>query len=216
MSENLGGDDHAGRVERILRDTCATLTPVASVHWSRAEGKRERARRGARACAERLSLRGEALMLTNTRTALCAALVATCVAGAFASDWPNYQGPKRDGTSTQKGVSRSWPTEGPKVLWTVPLGVGFGGPAVKDGRVYLLDRDEAVGDTLRVYDIATGKELWHFAYAAPGRFMFNGSRTVPTLDGDLVYTIGPLGEGREVGLQEVAPRTVTGAIGTMA
>jgi outer membrane protein assembly factor BamB len=49
------------------------------------------------------------------------------------------------------------------------------------GKVYLLDRDEKVGDTLRVYDFATGKQLWNFAYDAPGAFMFNGSRTVPTL-----------------------------------
>ena len=125
---------------------------------------------------------------------LTAVLATLCVAGPFAADWPNYQGPKRDGTSSQEGVLRSWPKDGPKVLWSVPLGAGFGGPAVKDGKVFLLDRDEAVGDTLRVYDIATGKELWAFAYDAPGRFMFNGSRTTPTIDGTLVYTVGPLGD----------------------
>ena len=116
------------------------------------------------------------------------------VAGVVAADWPWYYGPKRDGTSAEKGLMRTWPKEGPKVLWTAPLGVGFGGPAVSRGKVYLLDRDEKVGDTLRVYDFATGKELWSFAYDAPGSFMFSGSRTVPTVDGDLVYTCGPLGD----------------------
>ena len=72
--------------------------------------------------------------------------------------------------------------------------VGFGGPAISDGKVYLLDRDEKVGDTLRVFDFATGKELWSFAYDAPGTFMFPGSRTTPTVDGDRVYTSGPLGD----------------------
>ena len=80
------------------------------------------------------------------------------------------------------------------MLWTAPVGVGFGGPAVSDGKVYLLDRDEEVGDTLRVLDLASGKELWTFAYAAPGEFMFPGSRTTPTVDGELVYTSGPLGD----------------------
>jgi len=129
------------------------------------------------------------------RTAMLATLLATVsVTSLVAADWPAVYGPKRDGTSDQKGLLRTWPTEGPKVLWTAPVGAGFGGPAIGGGKVYLLDRDEKVGDTLRVLDFATGKELWTFAYAAPGQFMFPGSRTTPTLDGNLVYTSGPLGD----------------------
>jgi hypothetical protein len=66
------------------------------------------------------------------------------------------------------------------------MGAGFGGPAVSGGNVYLLDRDEKVGDTLRILDLATGKELWTFGYDAAGSFMFAGSRTTPTVAGDLV------------------------------
>ena len=100
----------------------------------------------------------------------------------------------RDHTSEQKGLLRTWPQEGPKVLWTVPMGAGFGGPAVSGGHVYVLDRDEKVGDTLRVLDLATGKELWTYAYDAPGSFMFAGSRMMPTVDGEYVYTVGPMGD----------------------
>jgi hypothetical protein len=57
-----------------------------------------------------------------------------------------------------------------------------------------LDRDENTGDTLRVLDLASGKELWTFAYDAPGRFMFAGSRTMPTVDDAHVYTVGPMGD----------------------
>jgi outer membrane protein assembly factor BamB len=119
------------------------------------------------------------------------ALSATAVAAA---DWPWLYGPRRDHTSDQKGLLRTWPQEGPKVLWTVPMGVGFGGPAVSGGNVYLLDRDEKVGDTLRVLDLASGRELWTFAYDAAGGFMFAGSRTMPTVDGEYVYTVGPMGD----------------------
>ena len=122
-----------------------------------------------------------------------AAMVVLSVAGV-AADWPSIYGPRRDNTSDQKGLARTWPAAGPKVLWTVPVRDGFGGPAVAGGKVYLLDRDEAVGDTLRVFDFATGKELWTFAYKAPGEFMFAGSRTTPTIDGELVYTSGPMGD----------------------
>jgi outer membrane protein assembly factor BamB len=123
-----------------------------------------------------------------------AVLVVLSLTSLAASDWPWAYGPNRDHTSDQKGLLRSWPDGGPKVLWSMPLGPGFGGPAVSQGKVYLLDRDEAVGDTLRALDFATGKQLWTFAYTAPGSFMFAGSRTTPTVDGKFVYTVGPLGD----------------------
>ena len=121
-------------------------------------------------------------------------MVAFSAGSAFAADWPSIYGPTGNSRSTQKGLLRSWPETGPKLLWTVPMSVGFGGPAVSDGKVYLLDRDEKVGDRLRVFDLSSGKELWSFAYEAPGGFMFAGSRTTPTVDGDRVYTSGPLGD----------------------
>ena len=134
------------------------------------------------------------LLAVMHRPRLVAVLVALSMTSAYAADWPSIYGPRRDGTSEQKGLLRTWPAEGPKALWTVPVGAGFGGPAISGGNVYLLDRDEKVGDTLRVLDLATGKELWAFAYNAPGSFMFAGSRTTPTVDAGHVYTVGPLGD----------------------
>jgi PQQ-like domain len=132
--------------------------------------------------------------MLRPRALLVPVMVAWSTSAVFGADWPAIYGPARNNVSDQKGLLRTWPAEGPKVLWTAPVGLGFGGPAVSDGKVYLLDRDEAVGDTLRVLDLASGKELWTFAYAAPGTFMFPGSRTTPTVDGELVYTSGPLGD----------------------
>lgn len=111
----------------------------------------------------------------------------------YAQDWPQYLGPARNGISPQKGILRTWPEKGPEVLWTVNVGIGFGGPVVGDGKVYLLDRDDKVGDKLRCLDFANGKELWSFSYDAPGSVMFPGSRSVPALDGKYVYTCGPYG-----------------------
>jgi outer membrane protein assembly factor BamB len=122
-----------------------------------------------------------------------------------AADWPWIYGARRDHSSEQKGLLRTWPREGPKILWTAPLGAGFGGPAVSGGHVYLLDRDEKVGDTLRVLDLASGKELWTFAYDAAGSFMFAGSRTTPTVDGELVFTVGPLGDLHAISMKTRKP-----------
>ena len=117
-----------------------------------------------------------------------------CITNVYAQDWPQYLGPNRNSTSDQKGILRSWPENGPEVLWTVNVGIGFGGPVVKDGKVYLLDRDDKVGDNMRCFDLSNGKELWNFAYDAPGSVMFPGSRSVPAVDGNHVYSCGHNGD----------------------
>jgi outer membrane protein assembly factor BamB len=117
-----------------------------------------------------------------------------CLSASFAQDWPQYLGPNRNSTSSQKGILRTWPEKGPEVLWTVDLGKGFGGPVIKDGKVYLLDRTDEVEDIMRCFDFSNGKELWRFSYPAPGTAMFPGSRSVPAVDGNYVYSCGHNGD----------------------
>ena len=112
----------------------------------------------------------------------------------YAQGWPQYLGPNRNGFSAQKDILRTWPENGPEVLWTINVGRGNGGPAVKDGKVYLLDRDDQVGDIMRCIDLSNGEELWNFGYEAPGSVRFPGSRSVPALDGNYVYSCGHNGD----------------------
>ncbi len=127
-------------------------------------------------------------------TCLSAIFVLAMSCNSLAADWPQFLGPERNSTSAEQGLLRSWPENGPEVLWTVEVGRGFGGPVIKDGKVYLLDRDDEVGDKLRCFNLADGGELWSYAYEAPGSVMFPGSRSVPTVDGNLVYTCGHNGD----------------------
>jgi hypothetical protein len=116
------------------------------------------------------------------------------LANICAQDWPQFLGPSRNSTSDQKGLLRSWPEGGPEVLWTVDLGIGYGGPVVKDGKIYILDRDDEFGDIMRSYDLSSGKELWNFSYESSGPSSFPGSRSVPIVDGNFVYSVGPSGD----------------------
>lgn len=116
------------------------------------------------------------------------------IANVYAQDWPQYLGPNSNSISDQKGILRSWPSTGPEVLWTANIGIGYGGPVVKDGKIYLLDRDDKVGDKMRCFDLTSGKELWNFEYAAAGSFPFPGSRSVPAVDDKNVYSCGPNGD----------------------
>jgi hypothetical protein len=121
-----------------------------------------------------------------TRTAFGALAWAIVVGYLFAGDWPQYLGPNRDGTSDQKGSLRAWLEAGPEILWTVPVGKGYGGPVVKDGQVYPL------GGTTRSAAIFAVRvplmaELWSYACDAPGTAMFPGSRGVPPFSSFLSF-----------------------------
>jgi outer membrane protein assembly factor BamB len=114
--------------------------------------------------------------------------------GARAADWPRFQGPGASGISPETGLARTWAEGGPKVVWTIDVGPGFGGAAVRDGKVYLLDRVEDRRDDLRCLDLATGREEWLFIYDAPGTLPQKGSRQVPLVEEKYVYTVGPFGD----------------------
>lgn len=129
------------------------------------------------------------------------ALLAVCMLStAFAaepnisSDWAQFQGPNRNGTSPENNLARAWPDSGPRELWSTPLGEGFAGPAVRDGEIYLLDRIKGLEDVLRCYSLETGKELWSYAYDAPGNVGFNGSRTTPAVTDEYVFSVGVMGD----------------------
>lgn len=130
--------------------------------------------------------------MTKLKNLILALLLATTT--AMSQDWPHFLGPDQNSTSVQKNLLRSWPGTGPEVLWEIPVGIGYGGPVIKDGKVYLLDRDDKVGDNLRCFDLESGKELWNFQNEAPGTFPFPGSRSVPAADGNYVYACGALGD----------------------
>ena len=130
----------------------------------------------------------------KAKAAWTAIVVLVVACSSLGADWPQYLGPNRDSTSPEKGLLRSWPENGPEVLWSVDVGRGYGGPVIKGGKVYLLDRDDEVGDKLRCFDLSNGKELWSFAYDAPGSVMFPGSRSVPAVDGNHVYSCGHNGD----------------------
>lgn len=116
--------------------------------------------------------------------------VLSAVIAAPAADWPQFRGPNGDGTTDEK-ILTTWPAEGPKVLWKLPMGEGFGAVAVVGERAYVMaERNKE--EVCAAIDVTTGKELW----ATPlGKTIFegaggNGPRSTPTVVGDQVYVLG--------------------------
>jgi outer membrane protein assembly factor BamB len=123
-------------------------------------------------------------------------LIAILVLGAgpgAAADWPQYLGPSRNGVSPETNLARTWPEGGPRVVWELPLGAGFGGPAIRDGEVFVLDRELDLNDILRCIDLETGEEKWQYKHHTPGAASYNGSRTAPTVTDKYVFTVGLTG-----------------------
>jgi outer membrane protein assembly factor BamB len=127
-----------------------------------------------------------------------------------ATDWPQWRGPQRDGVWRESGVIDEIPESGLPVKWRVEVGLGYSGPAVADGKVFVADyqkqsgelRNSAGGVTeltgqerLLCLDEKTGEEIWKAAYEQPYRVSYaGGPRCTPTVDGDRVYFLGA--EGR--------------------
>lgn len=115
--------------------------------------------------------------------------------GVVGGSWPQWRGPNRDDNSTETGLLKQWPTEGPKVAWVCEdAGLGYSGFSIVDGVLYTLG---LFGDDekLIALDAATGKKMWDAKIG--GRLRNNwgdGPRSTPTVSGGLVFALGGMGD----------------------
>jgi outer membrane protein assembly factor BamB len=116
-------------------------------------------------------------------------------ASALAADWPQWRGPARDGLSTETGLAKSWPSDGPKVLWAMNgLGEGYGSLCIADSHIYVQGR-KGNDSVVHALTRATGKIEW----SSPiGEYLDQdrggGARGTPTLDGDKLFVLSENGD----------------------
>jgi len=115
-------------------------------------------------------------------------------ATAQAANWPQWLGPERNGVSGETGLMQSWPATGPVVQWRVPLGKGFSGISIADGRIYTMYA--AASDEYAIcLDAQTGEKIWrhrtgpYYKESQGG----DGPRSTPTVDGATVYVLSATG-----------------------
>ncbi len=121
--------------------------------------------------------------------------------GPLADDWPEFRGAGRRGVLNETGIVDRLPTSGLNVLWRAPVRVGYSGPVVAGGRVFLTDFVPVDGprprgtERILAFDEKTGTLLWKQEWEASyGPFVnTNGPHATPTVDGDRVYAIGTAG-----------------------
>ena len=99
--------------------------------------------------------------------AFAALAVLVIATSAHAEDWPQWRGIHRDATWSETGLLQSFPPEGLKVLWRVPVGVGFSSPCIVQGKVYVTDSQVTrtnARENVHCLDAATGKPIWTHTY----------------------------------------------------
>ena len=111
----------------------------------------------------------------------------------LAPEWPQFLGPQRNGISTETGLLKAWPADGPKEVWRVAGGPGMAGLAISRGHVVTLVHREGKQTVISV-DAGTGKPQWETVVAPEYRTgMGTGPRATPAIAGDQVFVF--TGEG---------------------
>jgi outer membrane protein assembly factor BamB len=111
-------------------------------------------------------------------------------------DWPQFLGPRFDGTSSEKGIRRDWKGGKLPVLWSRRLDTSYGIGSTSQGRYLQFDR---VGDVERLLCLhaESGEELWASDQPVEYEDLYgynNGPRTSPLIEGHLVWTLGVAGQ----------------------
>ena len=107
---------------------------------------------------------------------------------AWATDWPQFLGPTRDGVYAGGDLAAVWPREGPAVVWRKNIGQGFSGPAVAGHALILFHRLENQ-EVVQVLDaaergVSPGGSLTRRATAmTSGSMKGRAQRRVPGRDG---------------------------------
>lgn len=109
--------------------------------------------------------------------------------------WPGFRGANHDNQSTESvALADHWTPDQPRVLWETEMGEGHSGAAIRNGRVYVLDYNEAAGrDALRCLSLEDGREIWRREYDVAVQRNHGMSRTVPAVSEKYVVSIGPRG-----------------------
>jgi outer membrane protein assembly factor BamB len=149
-----------------------------------------------------------------------------------ADDWPKWMGPKGDGVYRETGIVKELPKT-LKYRWKKPIGHGYSGPAVANGKVYVMDRKPGppkTGDSKAkpaadpkdpkkiVFPKVTfvertlclrsdnGEQIWERANDVEYQISYGeGPRVTPTVEGDKVYVLGAMGHLECLGADDGKP-----------
>ncbi len=112
-------------------------------------------------------------------------------------DWPDWRGVYRDGKWLETGIVEKFESENLVPEWSVPVGSGYSGPTVSNGKVYLSDliRKPAQTEGILCFDEKTGKKIWEYRYSCEytGVGYPAGPRASVVINEEKAYSLGTMG-----------------------
>ncbi|MFZ0281075.1 MAG: PQQ-binding-like beta-propeller repeat protein, partial [Bacteroidales bacterium] len=137
--------------------------------------------------------------------------------GQRTNEWPCFHGSDRTNKSSETGLMKEWPADGPKQVWTISgLGEGYSSISVAGGLIY----------TAGIYDAQTyvfafdlnGKPVWKkpagkaWSTTLSWATSYTGARSTPTYDNGRLYHLSETGRltsfdartGMEIWSKEIA------------
>ena len=121
---------------------------------------------------------------------LLSVLIFSKVCDAQISEWREEN---RTGVSSETGLLKSWPAEGPTLLWSnSDLTKGNSSVSFGDNSLYITGTSEG-NDILYALDM-NGKLRWQTIMGRAWNESYPESRATPTVEGDKVYTASGFGD----------------------
>jgi outer membrane protein assembly factor BamB len=135
------------------------------------------------------------LILALTTTLITGLVTVSTLSG---EDWPQWRGANRDAVLREHGLLDELPAGVLPRRWTVPIGSGYSGPTVADGRVYVTDRGPADSATeierVLCFNAEDGKLLWQHTYDASYTIGYKaGPRATVTVHDGKALSVGAMG-----------------------
>lgn len=107
--------------------------------------------------------------------------------------WTNFRGPDWSNIAVDAPkLADTWGAEGPRMVWSTPVGDGYAAPVVLDGRVFLMDYEvKNRADAIRCFSLDDGREIWRRSYGINIKRNHGMSRTIPAVTKDYLVVMGP-------------------------
>jgi len=107
-------------------------------------------------------------------------------------DWPQFHGPRRDNISLEKDLLKTWPDQGPGLIWKVSgLGHGYSSVSMANGVIYTAGNINK--ESVIIAISVEGQELWRAKNGKAWTKSYPGTRGTPTIDGTMIYHQNPFG-----------------------
>lgn len=119
------------------------------------------------------------------------------ITSCLSQSWPDWRGENRDGIWNETGILKHFTSDTIEHKWSVPIGSGYSGPTVSNGKVYVTDLLSGSVQTEGVlcFNEYSGEKIWEYRYECEYERVGYpaGPRASVVIDNYKAYSLGTMG-----------------------